>query len=139
MAEDWSSIAVEVESALQSIADVNEPEKQSATIRKDGAGAPANPWDPPGGTPTYHQVIVMVSDKELRDINGTLIGQTKRTITISGAAGVVPSDDDKIILGQALDYVDAETDAGLAWEEIMAVRPLAPAGVAVLYEIDLAG
>jgi hypothetical protein len=49
----------------------------------------------------------------------------------------VPSDDDKIILGQALDYVDEETDAGLAWEEIMAVRPLAPAGVAVLYDIDL--
>jgi hypothetical protein len=138
MAEDWTGIAAEVEGALQSIADVNEPGKQSATIRKDGAGAPANPWDPPGGTPTYHKVIVLQSDKELRDINGTLIGQTKRTITISGAAGVVPGDDDKIILGQALDYVDAETDATLAWEEIMAVRAFAPAGVAVLYEIDLA-
>lgn len=138
MAEHWSSIAAEVEGALQSIADVNEPGKQSATIRKDGAGVPANPWDPPGGTPTYHKVVVLQSDKELRDINGTLIGQTKRTITISGAAGVVPSDDDKIILGQALDYVDAETDAGLAWEEIMAVRPVAPAAVAVLYDLDLA-
>ena len=136
--EDWSRIAAEVEGALQSIADVNEPEKQSATIRKDPSGPPPQPWEPPNGTPTYHKVIVLQSDKELRDVNGTLIGQTKRTITISGAAGVVPSDDDKIILGQALDYVDAETDATLAWEEIMAVRALAPAGVAVLYEIDLA-
>ena len=136
--EDWSSIAVEVEGSLQSIADVNEPGKQSATIRKSAGGPPANPWEPPSGVPTYHKVVVLQSDKELRDINGTLIGQTKRTITISGAAGVVPSDDDTIILGQALDYVDAETDAGLAWEEIMAVRPLAPAGVAVLYELVLA-
>lgn len=135
--EDWFSIATEVEEAIASIGDVSQPNGYPATLRKDGAGAPANPWEPPSGTPTYYQVIVMVSDKELRDINGTLIGQTKRTITISGAAGVVPSDDDKIILGQALDYVDTETDASLAWEEIMAVRALAPAGVAVLYDIDL--
>jgi hypothetical protein len=138
MAEDWSSIAAEVEGALASIADVNEPGKQSATIRKDPSGPPPQPWEPPNGTPTYHKVIVLQSDKELRDINGTLIGMTKRTITISAAAGVVPSDDDKIVLGQALDYVDAETDAALAWEQIMAVRPLVPAGVAVLYDLDLA-
>ena len=139
MAEDWYAVAAEVEDALVSIGDVSQPNGYSATIRKTGAGAPANPWDPPAGVPTYHPVIVLVSDKELRDVNGTLIGQTKRTITISGAAGVVPSDDDTIILGQALAYVDDETDAGLAWQEIMAVRPLAPAGVAVLYELDLAG
>jgi hypothetical protein len=138
MAEDWSSVAAEVEDALRSIGDTSQPDGYPATIRKAGAGAPANPWDPPAGTPTYHHVIVLVSDKELRDVNGTLIGQTKRTITISGAAGVVPSDDDTIILGQALVYVDEGTDAGLAWQEIMAVRPLSPAGVAVLYELDLA-
>lgn len=138
MPEDWSSIAAEVEGALRSIGDVTQPDGYPATIRKPAGGAPANPWDAPLGDPTYHKVIILQSDKELRDVNGTLIGQTKRTITISGAAGVVPSDDDKIILGQALDYVDAETDAGLAWEEIMAVRPLAPAGVAVLFELDLA-
>lgn len=137
--EDWTAIAAEVEDALRSIGDASQPEGYPATIRKAGAGAPANPWDPPpGGAPTYHKVIVLQSDKELRDVNGTLIGQTKRTITISGAAGVVPSDDDTIILGQALVYVDESTDAGLAWQEIMAVRPLAPAGVAVLYDLDLA-
>lgn len=138
MAEDWNSIAAEVEDALRSIGDVSQPNGYSATIRKDPSGPPPQPWEPPNGTPSYHKVIVLQSDKELRDINGTLIGETKRTITISGAAGVVPSDDDKIILGQGLDYVDAPTDAALAWEEIMAVRPLAPAGVAVLYELDLA-
>ena len=137
MAEDWNAVAAEVEDALRSIGDVSQPEGYPATIRKPAGGAPASPWEAPSGVPTYHQVIVLVSDKELLDVNGTLIGQTKRTITISGAAGVVPSDDDKIILDQALDYVDEATDTGLAWEEIMAVRPLAPAGVAVLYELDL--
>ena len=138
MAEDWSGIAGEVEAALASIGDTSQPNGFPATLRKPAGAAPANPWELPSGDPTYYQVIVMVSDKELRDVNGTLIGMTKRTITISGAAGVVPSDDDKIILGQALDYVDAETDAGLAWEEIMTVRPLAPAGVVVLYDLELA-
>ena len=79
----------------------------------------------------------MVSDKELRDVNGTLIGMTKRTITISGAAGVVPSDDDKIVLGSHLTFLDAATDDAVAWQEIAAVRELAPAGVAVLYDMDL--
>lgn len=139
MPEDWNAVAAEVESALGSIGDVSEPNGHPATIRKAGAGAPANPWDPTGGTPTYHHVVVLISDKELRDVNGTLIGETKRTVTISGAAGVVPSDDDKIILGEALTYIDNEADAAVEWQEIIAVRSLAPAGVAVLYEIDLEG
>lgn len=138
MAEDWNSIAAEVEQALASIGDVSQPGGYPATLRKSAEAAPANPWDPPSGDPTYHQVIVLVSDKELRDVNGTLIGTTKRTITISGAAGVVPSDDDKIVLGSHLTFVDAETDEAVAWLELEAVRPLAPAGIAVLYELDLA-
>lgn len=138
MAEDWSGVAAEVEAALQSIGDTSQPNGYPATLRKPPTGTPANPYDPPTGNPTYHQVIVMVSDKELRDVNGTLIGMTKRTVTISGAAGVVPSDDDKIVLGSHLTFVNAATDDGLAWQEIAAVRSLAPAGVAVLYDLDLA-
>jgi hypothetical protein len=140
MPEDWSSIAAEVQDALASIGDVSQPNGYPATIRRvvPGTPDPSTPWIPSDPVITYTPVIALQSDKELRDINGTLIGMTKRTVTISGAAGIAPTDDDTILLGQALDYVDAETDAGLAWGEIMAVRPLAPAGVAVLYEIDLA-
>ena len=138
MAEDWNGIAAEVEQALASIGDTSQPNGYPATLRKPAGSAPANPWDPPSGDPTYFQVIVMVSDKELRDVNGTLIGVTRRTVTISGAAGVTPSDDDKIHLGAHLTYVDATTDEGIAWQEIQAVRELAPAGVPVLFECDLA-
>lgn len=138
MAEDWSGVAAEVEAALASIGDTSQPNGYPATLRKPAGSAPANPWDPPSGDPTYHQVIVMVADKELRDVNGTLIGMTKRTVTISGAAGVVPSDDDKIHLGAHLSFVDDATDEGIAWQEIQAVRELAPAGVPVLFECDLA-
>ena len=139
MAEDWGSVAQEVEQALRSIGDTTEPNGHPAVIRKAGSGEPENPWDPPGGTPTYHQVVVLISDQELRDINGTLIGQTKRTVTISGAAGVVPSDDDTIVLGMTEAQVVAVGDDDVAWHEIETVKPLSPAGVAVLYEIMLVG
>lgn len=138
MAEDWTSIAAEVEQALASIGDTSQPNGYPATLRRAGARTGGPDYAPTYGDPTYYQVIVMVSDKEMRDVNGTLIGMTKRTVTISGAAGVVPSDDDKIVLGSHLTFVDAETDEAVAWQGIAAVRPLSPAGVEVLYDLDLA-
>jgi hypothetical protein len=137
VSEDWASVAAEVEQAIRSIGDVSAPEGYPATLRKPPNGAPVQPWEPPTGSPTYHTVRVMVAERELRDINGTLIGQTKRTITISGAAGVVPSDDDRIAEGITAEQATAAGDDAVAWQEIAVVRPLAPAGVAVLYEIDL--
>lgn len=141
MAEDWSAVAAEVEEALRSIGDVSEPDGHPAVIRKlvPGVVDPATPWIEPVDTITYHQVVVLISDKELRDINGTLIGQTKRTITISGAAGVVPSDDDRIVLGMTEAQVEAAGDTAVAWHDIEAIKPLAPAGISVLYEIILQG
>lgn len=137
MAEDWNAIAAEVDAALRSVADVGQLSGFPATLRKGGAGAPSNPWDPPAGAPTYYTVYVVLDEQELKDINGTLIGQTARKVLVSGAAGVAPSDDDQVVLGQDLTYVDEATDSALAWEEIMSVLHLAPAGVAVLYELTL--
>ena len=139
MSEDWSAIAAEVETAIRSIGDVSQPEGYPATIRREVPGAvdPDEPLIPGEPTITYTTVRVVVFDKERRDVNGTLIGQTKRTITISGAAGIAPTDDDTIAEGVALTFVDEADDATHAWQEIMAVRPLAPAGIAVLYEVDL--
>lgn len=139
MSEDWSKVAAEVEGAIRSIGDISEPDGHPAVIRKEGAGEPQNPWDPPGGVPTYHEVRVLISDQELRDINGTLIGQTKRTVTISGAAGVVPSDDDRIVLGMTEAQVVAAGDANVPWQELVDVKPLSPAGIAVLYDLTLQG
>jgi|TARA_A100001391_G_scaffold205427_1_gene206158 hypothetical protein len=139
MSEDWNAVAAEVEAALQSIGDTSEPNGHPAVIRKvvPGVVDPDEPWVPVTDTITYHQVVVLISDTELRDINGTLIGQTKRTVTISGAAGVVPHDDDRIVLGMTSAQVTAAGDANVAWKEIDTVKPLSPAGVAVLYDLTL--
>jgi hypothetical protein len=140
VSEDWNAIAAEVETAIRSIGDTSQPDGYPATIRRvvPGTPDPAEPWIPVDPTITYTTVRVVVFDKELRDINGTLIGQTKRTITISGAAGIAPTDDDTIAEGVALTFVDEADDATHPWHEIIAVRPLAPAGIAVLYELELA-
>lgn len=133
--EDWASIAAEVESAIRSIGDTSQPDGYPATIRRvvPGTPDPAEPWIPADPTITYTTVRVVVFDKELWDVNGTLIGMTKRTITISGAAGIAPTDDDTIAEG--IEAADASESS--AWQEIVAVRPLAPAGVAVLFDLDL--
>ena len=136
MSEDWAAIAQEVEGALAEIGDTSQPDGYPAVLRKEISAD--NPYDDEPDDPiTYHQVVVMVSDKEMRDINGTLIGQTKRTVTISGAAGVVPHDDDQIVLGMTSAEVTTAGDENIAWQEIATVRSTAPAGIAVLYEIDI--
>jgi hypothetical protein len=137
--EDWNAVAAEVEAALASIGDTSEPNGHPAVIRKvvPGVVDPDEPWVPVTDSITYHQVVVLISDTELRDINGTLIGQTKRTVTISGAAGVIPHDDDRIVLGMTSAQVVAAGDTNVAWKEIDTVKPLSPAGVAVLYDLTL--
>lgn len=62
------------------------------------------------------------------------MGQTIRTLTCS-AMVVEPHDDWQIAVGVAQDDVTEATP----FEDILPVRPLAPAGVPVLYEIDLLG
>lgn len=136
MAKDWGKIAGKVERAIKKVADTSQPDGYPATIRREVPGAvdPDEPFIPGEPTITYTTVRVVVFDKELRDVNGTLIGMTKRTITISGAAGIAPTDDDTIAEG--IEAADASESS--AWQEIVAVRPLAPAGIAVLYELELA-
>lgn len=136
MSENWASVAAEVEQAIRSIGDTSQPDGYPATIRRvvPGTPDPAEPWIPVDPTITYTTVRVVVFDKELRDVNGTLIGQTKRTITISGAAGIAPTDDDTIAEG--IEAADASESS--AWQEILSVEPLAPAGIAVLYTLTLA-
>lgn len=133
MAENWTAIAAEVDQALRSVADISQPNGFPVTFRIPAGGAPANPWDPPSGSVTYAELVAVQDTREMRDANGTLIGQTVRTL-MCNATGVVPSDDWTVAVGVAQADVTDDT----VFEEILAVRPLAPAGVVVLYEIDLA-
>lgn len=132
--EDWNAIAAEVEGALREVADTSQPDGFPVTLRKVVVTGGV-PWDPGSGTatPTYTGFVGFETVQEVRDASGTLIGQTRRTITVNATAGVVPSDDDQVALG-----VEAgEASESSPWVGILAVRPLSPVGTAVLYEIDL--
>lgn len=130
MPENWNAIAAEVDEAIRSVADV--AGGYPAAIEMPPAGAPANAWDPPSGSPTYHTVYCLEGVREIRDAAGTTILRTMRTLMIS-ATGPAPAKGQRIAVGVSAD--DADEDS--PWQEIEEVRPLAPAGVAVLYEVDL--
>lgn len=136
MAEDWAQVAAEVDAAIKSVGqtDAGYP----ATLRREVTTG-GNPYDPSAGetTITYTTLTVIETNIRERDRDGTLIGTKRRTLTVGTGAGVVPTKADQIIVGQALTFVDEATDATFAWEEIAEVLPLSPAGVDLLYEIDL--
>lgn len=132
MPENWSQIAAEVEEAIRSVSDVSRPSGFPVTLRKEG-DATGDPWNPTPGAPTYTTFYAVDDRREVRDASGTLIGETRRTLTVNATAGVVPSDDDRVAVG----ITAAEADDGSPWLDIIAVRPLSPAGIAVLYEIDV--
>lgn len=103
---------------------------QAATLRK--TGTPTGPaYDPTPGAATFHPVTVVDLDQRVRDRSGTLTGETMRTLYIS-AENVSPDKGDRIMLGSV------STDAAFDGSEIMEIRTLAPAGVAVMYEADMA-
>ena len=131
--EDWSSIAAEVADAIRSVSDVSQPNGYPVTLRIPGAVSPDRPWDPEPGAPTYRTLHAVEGFQEIRDASGTLIGQTRHTLTVTADPDVVPMKSHQVAIGVTAD--DA-TEAS-SWVEIIEVRPLAPAGVAVLYEIDL--
>lgn len=137
MAKDWTKIAGKVERALAKIGDTSQPNGYPATLRRAGVRTGGPDYAPEYGDPTYYQVICLREFVERKDINGTLIGTSIERVMLSGAAGVEPTDDDKIILGQHLTFVDDVTDEGLAWQEIARVEPLKPANIAVMYMLDL--
>ena len=136
-----ADIAAEVAAALIEAGEAVGTGAYICTIRR--ATSAATPWDTPSSAdPTLYPVTAVESMKdirdmsgmkELRDRSGALIGITKRTLTIN-ATGVEPLKSDLIAVGVAPGDVTSET----VFEEILAVQHVAPAGVALLYELELA-
>lgn len=85
----------------------------------------ADAWNPAPTEGTPVTITVVDLNEQIRDSAGMLTGETKRTLIVSTAAGVTPTKRDKITLGGAK-------------HEIAEVRPLAPGGVVLLWEVDLA-
>ena len=131
MAEDWNAIAAEADAALKSVADVSQPGGYPATLRSPAAGVHAL-GEAPSGTPSYSTVFMVEGVREIRDTAGATVLQTLRTLMIS-ATGASPTKGQAIAVGVKKEDVTGTT----VWNEIGEVRPISPAGIAVLYEVDL--
>jgi len=97
---------------------------QTVTLRKAGATT-GDAWAPVPGTPSDTDIIVADFEERRRDEDGRLTGEAMRTLYVSTSTGVAPEPNDQVQIGGE-------------WHVILAVRPLRPAGTALLYEADLA-
>jgi len=117
MAEDWNAIAAEVAAAIGDVG-------FDVTLRKVTIG-PATPWDETGITTTDTAMRCIDDRYRVRDAQGNLLQQSMRTLTVA-VGEAIPARADRV-------QVRGE------WHEIAEVRPLAPGGVDLLYDVDLMG
>lgn len=130
--EDWKAIAAEVGEAIRSVSDISQPNGYPVTLRMAGE-ATGDPWDPQPGASVYRTLYAVEGFQETRDASGTLIGQTRHTLTVNADPDVVPLKSHSVAIGITAD----EASDSSAWLAVLEVRPLAPTGIAVLYEIDI--
>ncbi|WP_099867226.1 hypothetical protein [Pararhizobium haloflavum] len=85
--EDWNATAINVDGALREIGGVSQPNGYPVMLRKVVIVG-GQPSYPASGTMTIicHDLIGFETVQEMRDINGTLNRQTKRTITTTRQA-----------------------------------------------------
>ncbi|MBK9073317.1 MAG: hypothetical protein IPL79_20305 [Myxococcales bacterium] len=127
-----TDIAAEIAAALAEAGEATGSGALVCTIKR-ASGGPVTPWDTGAATAAYFEVTALADEQRLRDINGTLIGQTVRTLMVD-ATGTVPLKSDVIAVGIRAAAVDANTE----WAQILEVRTTAPGGVALYHELDLA-
>lgn len=132
MSEDWNAIAAEVADAIRSVGDVSQPNGYPVTLRIPGA-VTGPPYDPTIGPPTYKTLYAVEGYQEIRDQSGTLIGQTRHTLTVNADPQAIPLKSYTVALGITAE----EASESSTWVEIIEVRPTAPAGVVLLYDMDL--
>lgn len=129
MSINWEEIAAEVNAAIKSVASTDEG--YPATIRQQ-SGSGGDPWDPVTSY-SYTTVRVLEENRRVRSADGTYVDITKRTLTMAAIPGFIPKKADDVALG----ITRSQATSDSAWVSITEVRALAPAGVAVLYELDL--
>lgn len=99
---------------------------QSATLVKpaEGPGEAQKPWDEPGeGVPTEHPVTVAVTNYNVEDMDGTLIGASDLRVFMA-VADVVPVKADTLVIG------------GTSYN-IERIGTLGPDGVTICYDMQV--
>lgn len=126
-----TDIAAQVAAALAEAGQAVSGAPMPCTIKR-ASGGPSTPWGEGEATPEYHEVTGLQDTQTIRDNAGAVVSQV-RVVTVD-ALGVAPLASDMIAVGVAR----ADVSSATRWEAITRVTPLAPAGVAVMYEIELA-
>jgi hypothetical protein len=91
-----------------------------------------NEWAPVS-LPEHKDIIAVDLNERLRDANGTLVGTTQRKLLVSTATGITPTKGDRVSVGITAAVATDDSE----WHEISEVRPLAPGGLTLLWEVDL--
>ena len=108
------------------------------TIRRASAepDEPQNPWDEPAdpvNEPTLYPVGGIKDETTSRYMDGTLIGELRRVVTVD-ATGARPLKSDKVAVGIAPSAVTGDT----LFEEIIEIETLEPTDTPLMYGIHLA-
>ena len=99
---------------------------QVATLVKPGAMTGPE-HDPVPGPATEHPITVVDENQMQRDQSGTLIGEAVHALIVSTSGGIAPERQDRVRLANGRDL------------EIIDVRPTAPGGVVLLFEVRVSG
>lgn len=126
------SLAQEIQSALAEAGVSVSGAPLVCSLRKR-TGAQGTPWDETPAAYSLSDLTAIQSVERVRDQAGTLTGEARRTLTVD-AVGEAPGKGDGLAVGIASADVTEDTP----FAEIIEVRPLAPAGVSLMYELDLA-
>ena len=117
---NWTAIAAEVAEAIAEVG-------YSATlIKPPTASGPA--YDPTWGTPTEITITVMEDSAMISDRPRSLEFLGRRTLVIATAPGATIEHGDKVRIGS--EQPQAIVEGG--------IRPLAPGGTVLFWEVDLA-
>lgn len=145
MSEDWNGIAAEVADALASIGST--PEGFVVVLRQAVEGPRPEPSEPGERYYVYTEFVCLQDLREIKDQNGNLLSGNRHTLYLNATAReiivdgetstlgglVVPRPGDDVTLGATV--LTANDDS--VWLNIQNVRPVMPADVAVMYEVDL--
>ena len=129
MSVNWLEVSAEVNEAIKSVASTDEG--YPATIRQQSTIG-GQPWDPITSS-TFTTVSVLEENRRVRAADGSYVDIIKRTLTMAAIPGFVPQKADDVALGITANQASDSSE----WVVITEVRTLAPAGVAVLYELEL--
>ena len=125
MAEAWNAIAADIAGALAEVRDVAQAEAIGAILRSE-VDKNGRPHDPDSWTVTEvaHPAEMVRLEYDDRDIDGTLILTTDHQFLVEASGlSIEIGTSDRLRFGSSI-------------YEIGNVKPLAPAGVTVMFEVQ---